>query len=928
MEAERWEKIADLYHAASECAPEERNKLLTQSCEGDESLRGEVESLLAENISSDGVLERTARLGLTPWGSEQPLPASIGRYRILSLIGEGGMGMVFQAEQDNPRRIVALKVLRQGLPASQLVRRFEREAKALARLQHPGIAQIYEAGAAKAGYGLQPYFAMEFIRGLSLVQYADANELPTRRRLEVMAKVCEAAHHAHQRGIIHCDLKPGNILVDETGQPKILDFGVSQLTDAEAHATRQTRAGEVVGTLAYMSPEQVLADGRDIDARSDVYALGVVLYELLAGRLPYDVGTQIHEAARAIQEDKPAPLAAADGSYRGDIETIVNKALQKDKAQRYESAAEFAADLERYLADRPILARPSSAGYQLRKFARRHTALVAAVAAVFLVLVAGVAASTWEAIRATRAERAALAERDRAAAAEQSAGAERDRARSAEQTARAERIRAEQERNRAVEEKRRADTQAAMAKAVSDFLQDDLLAQASARAQSRPNVKPDPDLKVRTALDRAAAGIPGKFDSQPLVEAAIRQTIGVAYRDLGLQAESARQLERALELRQRELGPQDPETLTSMFELAKLDTQMGKYAEAEGLLTTVFEERRRILGEQHRDTLAAMNDLAITVSTHDSGRAEVLFERLLPIERRLLGEEHSDVLAVMNNLATLYVNRGKYSQAEGLYEKAVEAKRRILGEEHPSTLLSMNSLGVAYRNQGKYAQAEAILEKTLEARQRVQGERHNDTLTSLNSLAMVYKAEGRYAQAEPLLDRVVEVRRGVLGKEHPETLSTMANLAELYRQEGRHPEAASLYETILDARRRVLGPAHPSIANILASLGAVRLDQQYYAEAEPLLREALSVYQKNSPDTWRRFYTEGIFGAALVRRDKLVEAEPLLLSGYRGLSERTSAIPFENRAAVDEVRQWIVELYARWDKPQDAIAWRNRRAKP
>lgn len=283
--------------------------------------------------------------------SARKLPANIGHYRILSVLGEGGMGIVYEAEQEQPRRIVALKVIQPGLTSLDLLRRFERESQALGRLQHPGIAQIYEAGTEDTGFGAQPYFAMELIRGRSLMQYAEAHHLSTQQKLELMAKVAEAVHHAHQRGLIHRDLKPSNILVDETGQPKILDFGVARATDSDAQATRQTDVGHLVGTLSYMSPEQVLADPLELDTRSDVYALGVILYQLLAGRLPYTISQKLHETVKTIREEDPTPLSSVSRNYRGDIETIVAKALEKDKVRRYASAAELAGDIRRYLGN-------------------------------------------------------------------------------------------------------------------------------------------------------------------------------------------------------------------------------------------------------------------------------------------------------------------------------------------------------------------------------------------------------------------------------------------------------------------------------------------------------------------------------------------------------------------------------------------------
>ena len=317
------------------------------------------------------------------------------------------MGFVFEAQQEYPHRTVALKLIKPGITSLEVLQRFELESDALGRLQHPGISQIYEAGTADTGYGPQPYFAMELIRGETLLDYAETHALSTRDRLEMFTKVCEAVHHAHQRGLIHRDLKPANILVDETGQPKVLDFGAARATERHTPSTARTSIGHLVGTLAYMSPEQALADPLELDTRSDVYTLGVILYELLTARLPYNIGKWMHETLQAIREEDPARLSSINRSYRGDIETIVAKALEKDKTRRYSSAAELAADIQRHLTDEPIVARPRSVGYQVAKFARRHRGVVAGFLGI-LAVVAAVATSSWQVVRAIEAERAAL----------------------------------------------------------------------------------------------------------------------------------------------------------------------------------------------------------------------------------------------------------------------------------------------------------------------------------------------------------------------------------------------------------------------------------------------------------------------------------------------------------------------------------------
>jgi serine/threonine protein kinase len=405
---ERWAQVRQIFDRAVES--HDRGALLTEVCRGDDELRREVESLLAQHPGSgDPILDRSVcEVGGLFASDPSPdstislasgptsIPAKIGRYRIVRLLGEGGMGSVYQAEQEQPRRLVALKLIKPGWANAETLRRFAQESEALGRLQHPGIAQIYEADTAETGSGPQPYFAMEFVRGRSLLSYADQCELVASQRLELMVKVCEAIDHAHQRGIIHRDLKPGNILVDENGNPKILDFGVARIHDSAFETNPQTSVGQLVGTLPYMSPEQLLADPAQLDTRSDIYALGVILYELLAGKRPYESDRKLlPEAMRSCAAGDALPLGSVNRSFSGDIEVIVQKALDKDRNCRYATAAMLAEDLKRYLRDEPIMARPSSPAYRLRKFVRRHRLLTLGWATAFLALVLGDLAFAW-----------------------------------------------------------------------------------------------------------------------------------------------------------------------------------------------------------------------------------------------------------------------------------------------------------------------------------------------------------------------------------------------------------------------------------------------------------------------------------------------------------------------------------------------------
>jgi predicted Ser/Thr protein kinase len=383
-----WNEIELVYLEASVLAIVDRESFLDRACAGQASLRTEVESLLqADLVRGDFLDAAPSHLAADLLRKQTEGPETIGPYRILGLLGEGGMGTVYRAEQHSPHRIVALKVIRAGMTNTQFLRRFELESEALGRLQHPGIAQIYDAGTADEGSGSQPYFAMEFIEGRPLMAYGVEHSLDARARLELMAKICDAVSHAHQRGILHRDLKPGNVLVDGSGQPKILDFGVARMIDSDSQATRQTDLGQLIGTLDYMSPEQTLGDPFDLDVRSDIYSLGVILYELLAGKLPYQTKRRsLPEVVRIIREHDPEPLSTIDRGYRCDIEIIVEKALEKDKDRRYASAAELAGDIRRHLADEPIVARPATASYRAGKFIRRYRTGVAVSCLVFLLI--------------------------------------------------------------------------------------------------------------------------------------------------------------------------------------------------------------------------------------------------------------------------------------------------------------------------------------------------------------------------------------------------------------------------------------------------------------------------------------------------------------------------------------------------------------
>ena len=912
------------------------------------------------------------------------VPESIGHYRILRLVAQGGMGAVYEAEQEKPHRIVALKVIKPGYADEEMTRRFELESQALGRLHHPGIAQIYEAGSAETPFGVQPYFAMEFIDGVSLVAYANQHKLDTRARLRLLASICDAVHHAHQRGLIHRDLKPTNVIVDASGQPKILDFGIARITDSDGQATRETNVGQLIGTLSYMSPEQVMADPFEIDIRCDVYALGVILYELLAGELPFDLNRKaIHQAVQIIREQEATRLSTLNRFYRGDVETIVAKTLEKQKSRRYDSAANLAADIRRFLNDEPITARPPSSAYQLQKFARRHRALVIGMAAVFVVLVAGIVASSMESVRAKRAEVTARqaevqerTERDRAVTAESSATQERDRAVTAEHVASEARDRAvkaeaqaKRERDTAVVEKHRADTEAATAKAINDFLTTDLLAQASAVGQGS-NAKADPDIKVRTVLDRAAGRITGRFDGKPQVEGSIESTIGTTYWHLGIYPEAKQHLARALDLDRaalghdnpvtlavgttlgetyrsagnyaqseallrdtyetslRSRGADDPQTLKAARALAGVYVVESKYADAEPMLSDLLERSRRVLGADSENTLDATDVLArVYFMRSKFPEAERLLQDMITIQKRVFGPEHPFTVRTMNNLAVLYQREHRNQDAEKLYVTVIEIQRRVSGPDHPETLNALNNLGVLYSVEGKYSEAAPIYEKVLEQWCKQLGPEHPRTLAVMSNIAVLKQGQRDLAGAETLGHLVLEIRTRVLGAEHSDTFQSQNILASIFEEEGKYGEADPLFTRVIEVRERVLGPKNPDTLDAIAHLGELRIDQARYAEAEAMLRGCLDIQKQTMPSDYRRYLTESLLGASLAGDQKYVEAEPLLVGGYEGMKQNAAAVSDLNRQKMKKVGELVVKFYAAWNKPDKAAEWRQILAK-
>ena len=897
-----------LFERALDLPRDARAAFLDTACPDPES-RARVEALLeAHDRAGDSFLERSAS-ELT-FGSVGRIGRRLGAYRILREIGRGGMGAVYLATRadDEFAKQVAIKIVAAPLGEDDLIRRFRRERQILAQLEHPNIARLFDGGTTDEGL---PFLVMEFVDGIGIVEYCQSKGLDVRERLLLFLDVCAAVQHAHANLVIHRDLKPRNILITADGTPRLLDFGIAVLLSNSDAVAGATQTASHAMTPEYASPEQVR--GERVGTATDVYSLGLLLYEMLTATRPYDVsGKRADEVYRLVCETEPARPSTAvhdrtlSRRLSGDLDGIVMMALRKDPTRRYISVALLADDVRRHLDGRAVNARGEALSYRAVTFVRRHRLAVAGAVLLLLMLISGIVVTRRQAVEAERLRAAAVQERDRAIVAEQAALNERDRAVRAEQQAAAQQRLAEEARNQALDASRRADVEAATATAVRQFLGDDLLAQASSTTQADTRASPDPDLKVRDALDRAAARIGTRFTSQPLVEAAIRQTIGMTYLQMGLHKEAAPHLEQALALRTRTLGPRHVDTLVSMGDLGYIYMRLGQMDRARPLFKESYEGLRAVLGENDQRTMTVLGNSAAAAPRPDR---DALWARLLPVQQRLLGDEHPETLALMNNLGVSYTDAGRYAEAESLYERVVSVKKRILGDDHPSTLISIHALGVNYRFLGKYPEAEKTLASVYEIRRRTLGEEHPETLVTMNALALVYGARGRYLESESLLQRALDARRRVLGEVHLITIGTLNSLAELYRKQGRLAEAAPLFERVLEVRRREVGPEDRNTANALTSLGELTLARENYAAAERLLRDALNAQTKSSNrGTWRFHYTQSLLGAALVQCGRASEAGELLTEGYQGLVNQRASIPFETGQIVDEAKASLETL--------------------
>jgi serine/threonine protein kinase len=793
----------------------------------------------------------------------EALGSMIGHYKLLQRIGEGGFGSVYMAEQETPvRRWVALKIIKLGMDTRQVIGRFEAERQALAMMDHPNIAKVFDAGASESG---RPFFVMELVRGVSITDYCDVNNVNMRQRLELFALVCKAVQHAHSKGIIHRDIKPSNVLVamaDGQPTPKIIDFGIAKATDQRlTEKTVFTEFRQMIGTPQYMSPEQAEMAGIDVDTRTDIYSLGVLLYELLVGTTPLQPrelrGRAYAEIQRIIREiDPPAPSVRLSAStetratiaahrrigpaqlqrmLRGELDWIVMRAMEKDRTRRYETASALARDIERYLLDEPVEACPPTFRYRLAKFARRHKSALGMATAMALLLLLATGVSTWQAARATRANALAQVDRQRAEHAETAANKDRDRA---------------------LREKARADEQAAIAAEINRFLQVDLLRQAdpTARADTllRLGTQPEPgaDPTIKQLLDRAAGELtPGKIDSrfpdQPQVRSSILRTVGETYLGIGQYEPAIAFLTRVADANRQSLGDSDISTIESRDLLALAYKGAGKLAQAIELLDQLRGICQTHLGPEAPLTIIVTSNLALAcLEGGQQPRAIDLFEEARAADLKTLGPDDLDTVAVSANLADAYQVAGRLKDAIALFEPARQAYERRLGPYHPATLNLLNNLSEVYRKERDFPKCIALLEQVRDGKIKALGPDHPQTLITLGNLASAYDESGDPQRGIAVMEQVRQAQERTLGLDNPDTLSTLNNLALAYSEVGKPEQSIAMLEKVRDGRAKLLGPGHPGTLTTINNLGGAYETIGKLDQALPCFQQAAAGVEK------------------------------------------------------------------------------------
>ncbi len=905
MTNENWGRVEAAFEQVAALPVEERPDALDRLSGDDLELRREVESLLAADAEAGDFLAHPvmADSGLNMAGRR------LGAWRIESKLGEGGMGTVYlaaRADQEYEQR-TALKVFSAAVHREDLRQRFRAERQILASLDHPGIARLLDGGTTEEGL---PYLVMEHVAGLSIDRYCDERRLGIDERIDLILKVCAAVAHAHQNLVIHRDLKPSNILVTPAGEPRLLDFGIAKLVGPVSDATETAQR---LMTPSFASPEQVA--GRPITTASDVYALGVLLFRLLTGEPPYrfDPGRLGALEQAVLEQEPPRPSLVVQDRLRtrklkGDLDNVVLMALAKDPRRRYASVELLMQDLRRYRQGLPVAARAATPGYRLRKLMARHRLAVGAGSVVAALIFILAVVSTVQAVHLAR---------------------QRDEL--------------QRERDKAVE--------------VTRFLQEMFRSPDPQQARGET-------ITAREILDRSATRVQTELADQPETKAALLNTMGTAYHNLGLDDRARPLLEQALKLRRQHLGSAHPDVAESLDALGDFHVSRGelnaaeaayreslalrrrsaakaapalartlnglgsvlalaaRYDAAEPLVREALRIDRAHSGNEQGETAETLSTLGfLRESQGDLAAAEALYREALGIFRRVYGEAYPSTTNLLNTLGVLMVKQGRFDAAEAFYRESLAAARKVYGDEHLEIAMRLNNLAFLYTDRGDYARAEAPGREAVTLLRKLLGSENPKLAIGLNNLAKILEGKGDLAAAQPLYEEAVRIERTTLGDKHPELARTLANLARLLSDRGDPKAGESLIRQALAIQRKALGEAHSEFGISIVILGSLRLTQGDAPGAEPLIRQGYQVLRKAlSDDHWRTADTRSQLGECLAAQRQWAEAEPLLVAGYEGLVRAQGA---SGRATVAALKRLVAFYQVRGNTVKVAL-YRSR----